>query len=313
MKQIKNTGKNIDRKSRLQLYIAHKGLMLLFLPGFLYFLVFHYIPMGGIVIAFKDYFLLKGIMASPWVGMKHFVRLFTSEGFISVIFNTVRISLLHLAFGFPMSIILALSLNEVKSGIFKRGIQTITYLPYFFSWVILGGIIRMLLSMGGPVNDLLTSIGIERTPFLSNGRWYLFTLVITGIWKGVGYGAVIYLAALSGIDVELYEAAIMDGAGRWKQTMYITLPCLIPTIMVMLILNLGNILNAGFDQIYNTTSIMVLSVSEIIDTYVLKRMQGLDYGLGTASGLFKSAVGFVMVLSSNLIIKRLSDGEAGIW
>jgi len=294
-------------------YRRHRELLLLILPVMAIFVLFNFGPLIGLVIAFKDYMMSHGILNSPWVGLENFHRLFASEDFPRALRNTVVIGLLRMTFGFILPIVLALMLNEVRIHWFKRGVQTLTYLPYFFSWVILGGIFLMLLGSDGPVNALIQSTGHSPVNFLSNNGWFLVVLVATGVWQSAGYAAVIYLAALAGIDPGLYEAAAVDGANRWRQTLHITLPCLIPTIVVLLILSLASILNAGFDQIYNMYNPMVYDVADIIDTYVLRRMQTLDYGLATAAGLFKSVVGLILAVGANWLAKRISHGEHGIW
>jgi putative aldouronate transport system permease protein len=297
----------------MRYYRNRRGLIALIIVPLAFFIVFNYVPMLGMIIAFKDFIMTKGVLSSPWVGLENFERLFGSPEFPRVLWNTITISFLRLGFGFFAPIMLALMLNELRLGILRRAFQTITYLPYFFSWVILAGIFLMLLSGGGPINSLLRMAGGSPISFLANDYWFITILVITGIWQSAGYGAVIYLAALSGIDPHLYEAAAMDGAGRWRQTLHITLPCLTPTIVVLLVLNLGHVLNAGFDQIYNMYNPMVYDVSDIIDTYVLRRLYAMDYSLATAAGMFKSVVGLVLVGGANWIAHRASRGEHGIW
>lgn len=294
-------------------YVKHRQLFLLLLPALVFFLIFSYIPMAGIVVAFKNYNVSDGIMGSPWCGLDNFKRLFLGSDFQLALRNTVIISALRTLFGFSAPIILALCLNELRINWFKRGIQTFTYLPHLFSWVTLGGIFLMVFSTDGPVNVIAKSIYGEPIPFMTSDYWFIFILISTAIWQGIGYGAVIYLASLAGIDPTLYEAAVVDGAGRWKQTLHITLPCLIPTIITLLILSLGQVLNAGFDQIYNMYSSSVYDVSDIIDTYVLRRLETMDYALGTAAGVFKSFVGMMLVVSANWMAKRMSKGEQGVW
>lgn len=291
----------------------HWPLLAMLAPGLLYFFLFHYIPMGGLIIAFKDFTLADGILRSPWNGWENFHRLFTGGEFPRVLANTLAISGLRLIAGFIAPLALALLLNEIRCGPYRRLVQTLTYLPYFLSWVILGGIFIMLFSYHGPLNALAVSLGGKPIEFLTRPGWFLFVLIATGVWQSAGYGAVIYLAALSGIDPGLYEAATVDGAGRWKQLWHITLPCLVPTMTVLLILSLGGILNAGFDQIYNMQNAMVRASTDIIDTYVLRRMTSLDFSLATAAGLFKSAVGLVLVVAANAGVRRATHGEQGIW
>ena len=296
-----------------RLYRRHKGLLLLVLPGVLFFLLFNYLPMLGLVIAFKDFRLVDGIMGSGWSGLDNFRRLFGGADFPLALRNTVTISLLRLCFGFFAPIALALMLNEIRLSWYKRTIQTVTYIPYFLSWVILGGIFLIMFAQHGPVNQLAMMVGIEPIQFLTDDFWFIVLIIATGIWQAAGYGAVIYLAALSGISPDLYEAAVVDGAGRWKQTWHITIPGLIPTIVTLFILNLGHVLNAGFDQIYNMYNPMVFDAADIIDTYVLRRIVLMDFGLATGAGLFKSVVGLMMVVLANSLARRVSGGEQGIW
>lgn len=286
---------------------------MLVLPCILFFALFKYVPMFGLVIAFKQYVITEGILRSPWVGMENFNRLFYTGDFLRALRNTVIISLLRLTFGFAAPIVLALLLNEIRITWFRRGVQTLTYLPYFFSWVILGGIFLMFFRADGPVNGLIQAAGHSPISFLGDRVWFITILIITGIWQGAGYAAVIYLAALSGINPNLYEAAAIDGANRWQQTWCVTLPGLLPTIIVLMILNLGAILDAGFDQIYNMYNPLVYDVADIIDTYVLRHMMTMDFSLATAAGIFKSVVGLVLVLVANSAARRVSKGEYGIW
>ena len=283
------------------------------LPVVVYFAIFNYAPMVGLVIAFKDYVMSDGLFGSAWVGWDNFARLFGSADFPRAIRNTLTISLLRLSFGFFAPVVLALMLNEVRLGLYKRAIQTLTYLPYFFSWVILGGVFLMLLSGAGPLNTFVKLLGAKPIPFLTDNVWFVVVLVATGIWQGAGYGAIVYLAALSGINPDLYEAAAIDGANRWQQMWTITLPSLIPTMIALFVLSLGGIMSAGFDQIYNLYNPMVYQASDIIDTYALRRMMGLDLGLATAAGMFKSVVGLALVVGANSLARRLTKGEQGVW
>ena len=294
-------------------YRRHKGLLLLVAPGLAFFLVFNYLPMFGLVLAFKEFRLSAGILGSEWSGLENFSRLFGGADFPNALRNTVTISLLRLLFGFFAPIILALMLNEIRVSWYKRTVQTVTYIPYFLSWVILGGIFLMIFSQSGPANQISQLFGVSPIEFLTNDFWFIVVVIVTGIWQAAGYGAVIYLAALAGISPDLYEAAVVDGAGRWKQTLHITIPGLVPTIITLFILNLGHVLNAGFDQIYNMYNPMVYDAADIIDTYVLRRIVLMDFGLATGAGLFKSVVGLLMVVLANSLARRLSGGEQGIW
>jgi putative aldouronate transport system permease protein len=247
------------------------------------------------------------------VGLDNFRELFATPGYRQALLNTLLISFLRLVFGFFAPIILALMLNELRVFWFKRLVQTITYIPYLLSWVILGGIFLLLFSLTGPLNQLLIHLAGHPVSFLSNDFWFLFLIIATGIWHSVGYGAVIYLAALAGISPELYEAARVDGANRWHQVRHITLPSLAPTIVVLLILNLGHIMNAGFDQIYNMYNPVVYNVADIIDTYGLRLLMQLEFGLSTASDLIKSVVGLGLLVTANFIARRATGGEQGIF
>ena len=293
--------------------MGHRHLLVMFLIPALFLVVFCYVPMYGAIIAFKEFRMGEGVMGSAWAGIHNFTRLFTGADFLRALGNTVVISLLRMATGFFAPIVLALMLNEVHLGWYKRSIQTLTYLPFFFSWVILGGIFKIMFSMDGPVNSVLAGVGGQPIQFMADKMWFLVVLITTGIWQSVGYGAVIYLAALAGISPTLYEAAKVDGAGRWRQMIHITLPCLVPSMVVLLILSLGGLLNAGFDQIYNMYNPMVYQSSDIIDTYVLRRMVTMDYGLATAAGLFKGVVGLLLIVGANRLANRMSGGEQGIW
>ena len=294
-------------------YRRHKGLLLLVVPGLAFLLVFNYLPMFGLVLAFKEFRLSAGILGSAWSGLENFSRLFGGADFPNALRNTVTISLLRLLFGFFAPIALALMLNEIRVSWYKRTVQTVTYIPYFLSWVILGGIFLMIFSQSGPANQISQLFGVSPIEFLTNDFWFIVVVIATGIWQAAGYGAVIYLAALAGISPDLYEAAVVDGAGRWKQTLHITIPGLVPTIITLFILNLGHVLNAGFDQIYNMYNPMVYDAADIIDTYVLRRIVLMDFGLATGAGLFKSVVGLLMVVLANSLARRLSGGEQGIW
>lgn len=305
---------SLGRSKVLSRYACHWDLLLLLLPGFIALVIFNYLPMYGILIAFKDYRMLDGVWKSPWVGFENFSYLFGNSDFWIILRNTFSISILKLIFGFPAPIILALMLNEMRNVKYKRIVQTISYLPHFFSWVVLGGIMMMIFSSGGPINIILQALGMsEPIQFFGDKGMFLVLLVSSAVWQNVGWGSIVYLAALSGVDESLYEAAYIDGAGRWKQTIHISIPTIAPTIVTVLILSMGSILNAGFDQIYNLYNPTVYEVSDIIDTYVLRRMQSMDYTLATTTGLFKSVVGLVLVVSTNFFVNKFTGGEQGIW
>ncbi|MCD7032968.1 ABC transporter permease subunit [Metabacillus sp. GX 13764] len=282
------------------------------LPGILYFLVYKYIPMFGLVIAFKDYNPFQGIWGSPWAGFKHFQTIFSSKEVVQVIWNTLSISFLQILFAFPVPIVLALMLNEARSSVFKRLIQSVIYLPHFLSWVVVAGITVIFLRSEGLINTMLQTIGIQGIPFLTDPRFFQPLIVLQVIWKEAGWGTIIFLAALAGINPQLYEAAVMDGAGRLKQIWHITLPALKSTIILLFILRLGNVLDTGFEQIFLMLNPFNMPIGNVLDTFVyFKGIQQADYGFATAVGLFKGAVGLVLVVIANKLAKRF--GEDGLY
>lgn len=290
----------------------YQWLYFLLIPGVIFFFVFKYIPMYGLKIAFMDYNQYNPA-ASEWVGLEQFVKLFSTRSFVPVLRNTVVISLLKLLIGFPIPIILALMMNEMRNLKFKKVSQTLLYLPHFISWVILAGIIMTLLDPdNGLITDLIMKITGEKVMVLTDQKWFVPMLIVTDIYKGMGWGTILYFAAISAIDPQLYEAASIDGAGRWRQAISITLPSIVPTIVVCFILNCGNILNAGFDQIFMLYSSHVYDVADIIDTYVYRMgIVNADYSFSTAAGMFKSVVAFIMILIVNSIAKK--TGNEGLF
>ncbi|WJH34446.1 ABC transporter permease subunit [Paenibacillus sp. CC-CFT747] len=296
------------RSRRNYRWDRYKYYYLLLLPAIVYFLVFQYAPMFGIVIAFKEYRIVDGIFGSPWAGLKWFERLFSAQDFWIALRNTLIISCYKLLFVFPVPIIIALFLNEIWNVKVKRWIQTIIYFPHFVSWVILAGILHALFSSS---TGILSAIGISVSPMMQPDT-FRGMLVATEIWKEAGWGTVIYLAAIAGINPELYEAAKIDGASRWQEMFRITLPSIGGTILILLILKMGHILNAGFDQIFVLYHALVYQVADILDTYVYR--VGLSMGrfpLAAAAGLFKSAVSLVLIMLTNTIVRRM--GGSGLW
>lgn len=294
----------------------YKLYYLLILPGMLYYIIFHYIPMFGIVIAFKDispFEGIRGIVTGDWVGFKHFIKFFNSIYFWDIMKNTLVISFYKLLFGFPAPIILALLLNEVRNKHFKKVVQTISYLPHFISMVIVAGLLtNMLSTQGGIINEIIKLFGKEPIFFLGDSRYFRSVLVTSGIWQGVGWGSIVYLAAISGIDTQLYEACIVDGGNKWAQIWHVTLPGIRNVIVLMLIMAIGGLLNAGFEQILLLYSPAVYDVSDIIDTYVYREgLINANYSFATAIGLFKSIIAMILMMGSNYIAK-LFDQE-GIW
>ncbi|MDG0808852.1 ABC transporter permease [Cohnella rhizosphaerae] len=295
------------RKSSVRL-ARQLPLHLLILPSIVCLLVFNYAPMTGLLMAFKDYKARLGFWDSPWVGMKHLHYMFTYPDSTQVIWNTFLIASLKIAANTVVPILFALLLNEVRTLFFKRSVQTLVYLPHFLSWVILGGILTDILGNKGIVNQLLSGIGLDPVFFLGDGDWFRFTVVVSDVWKEFGFSTIIYLAALTGINMSLYEAAEIDGATRLKQTLHVTLPALVPVILVVGTLSLGNILNAGFDQIFNLYNPLVYREGDIIDTFVYRvgLMNG-SFSFATAVGLFKSAVSFVLIVAAYRLAYRFGN------
>jgi putative aldouronate transport system permease protein len=312
--QVKfSSKKKVKKKSIFYDYWKYKYLTILFLPAVIYYAVFHYGPLYGIQIAFKDYIFVKGIWGSKWVGLEHFKDLWTLGSFWEVFRNTIIISFYKFVIGFPAPILFAILLNEIRLIKFKKFVQTVSYLPHFLSWVILGGLfIQFLSPSSGPINLLLQYIGIKPIYFMANPSWFRTVLVSTSVWKGIGWGSIIYLAALSGINPELYEAATIDGANRFHKIKYITLPELTPVITIMLIFALGGLINDDFDQVFNLYNDAVLSKGDVISTYAYRAgLVKMQYSFSTAVGLFKNIISFVLVIVTNSIAKKIND--YGIW
>lgn len=287
----------------------YKYLYMLMAPAIIWYFIYRYLPIYGLTIAFKDFNFSKGILGSPWVGLKHFKFLFSYPDFYTVIRNTIFISGYNLIFGFPAPIILALLLNELKNVFFKRTVQTLVYFPHFLSWVVFGGIIIQLLGPNeGFVNQIIKYFGRDPIYFLTKSEYFVKIVVSSNIIKETGWGAIIYLAALSGIDVEQYEAAIIDGASKLQKLIYITLPGLLNTIIIMLILRIGYILDVSFEQIYVLYNPSVYDVSDVISTFIYRvGLQSMQFSLTTAMGLFQSVIGFILIVITNKIARKYSD------
>lgn len=288
--------------------LAYWQIYVMIIPVVLFYLLFSYYPMYGIVIAFKDYLPSQGIIGSKFIGLEHFVWIFQTPGFMRAFRNTLVISALKLVICFPFPIVLSIFLNELIFSKLKKVIQTAIYLPYFISWVIIASIIYSLLAVnGGVVNNILTTLGLKRINFMTDKNWFYPILIISEIWKNAGWGTVIYISAISGISQDLYEAAKVDGCKRFGRMWYITLPSILPIIMVMLILAVGNMMNAGFDPIFNLYNPAVKSVADILDTFAYTI--GIDQGLvekGAALGLFKTIINFVLLLMTNTVVKKIN-------
>jgi len=278
-------------------------------PGLLAVLIFSYVPMAGIVIAFEKFIPSKGIFASKWIGWDNFRFLFEQPDFAQIIRNTVVIAVAKIIAGLIASIGFALLLNELGRAFVKRAIQTLVYLPHFLSWIILGGILIDILSPStGVVSWALGLIGIDVPFFLGSSSWFPFTLVLSDVWKEFGFGAIVYLAALTSIDPTHYEAAVIDGANRWRQTWHVTLPGIAPIVVLMVTLSLGNVLNAGFDQVFILLNPSVMDTGDIIDTWVYRMgLVNAQYGLATAVGLFKSVISTVLIVSSFMLASKFAN------
>ena len=300
----------LTKRTSLKRYIWKKRwLYLMCIPGLVYLILFHYVPMYGIMMAFQNFSFKKGIFGSPFNDFANFKELFGSQIFYRVLRNSLFLSVTRLIFSFPVPIILALLINEIRCKAFKRTAQTLMYLPHFLSWVVLGGIVVNMLSMTDDlVNDLIAASGGEKINFLGSVDWFRTVIIGSHIWKEAGWGTIIYLSALTAINPEYYEAAKVDGANRFQQTLYITLPGISGTIVIMLILAIGGLMNNGFEQIFLFKNNLNQSVAEVFETYVYQvGIAGGRYSYSTAVGLFKNVVGAVLVFSSNLIAQKLGQ------
>jgi putative aldouronate transport system permease protein len=294
----------LERRSKMKSIWKYRWQFAMILPAFLLVFLFNYMPMAGVQIAFRDYNIFEGMLASPWVGLKHFSFLKDSE-FWRVFRNTIWITALKFIVGFPAPIILALMLNGVKHPRYKKLLQTLTYMPHFVSWIIVAYIIEAFLSQSGLFNYLLKASGFDTIYFMGEQSWFRPIIVFSSVWKEIGWGSIIYLAAISGLDPQLYEAAKVDGASKWRQLWNITIPGLIPTISIMLILNIPTLLNAGYDQIIPVQNPVNLPVSEVVDTYVIKTGINLGYyGPAAAIGLITAFIQLLLVILTNRLSNR---------
>mgnify|MGYP005792124279 CR=1 FL=1 len=292
-------------------FLRNRWLYFLLIPGILYLFIFNYLPMYGIIISFKDFSFRKGILGSEWIGFANYREMFASETFWNVLKNSIVLSLYRLAASFPFPILLALLLNEVRHKYFKKAVQTIIYLPHFVSWVVFAGMVQLFLSpTDGMINMLIKMLGGEPIPFLQRSEYFRTILVISGIIKSAGWGTIVYLAAITAIDQEMYEAAVIDGANRLQKMFYLTIPCISNTIVILLILDMGSLLKNGFEQVYLLYNPLVYDVADIIETYVYRLgLDGGQYSYTTAVGLFQSVVGMIMILAANAVTRRISDNN----
>ncbi len=290
-----------------------REMYLLLIPGILWYVVFAYLPMGGIVLAFKNYKANLGIWGSPWVGLDNYTYLIHDTAFYQALKNTIVISFSRILFQFPVPIILALLINELSSQKFKRVLQTVFTFPNFLSWVIVAGIMFNILETNGIINAIIQMFGGQKIDLLGNQRLFRPLLYITESWKSAGWSCIIYLAAIAGVEQEQYESAMIDGANRFQRVWHITLPCISPTIIVMFILAVGNIMNGGFDQIFNMQNPAVQNVSEILDTYIYRItfQSSTDFSFSTAVGLFKSVINFALLVITDKVAKRV--GGSGLF
>ncbi|WP_242985399.1 ABC transporter permease [Vallitalea okinawensis] len=301
------TNTNILKKIKVQ-----RTLLLMVLPGVLWMIIFNYLPMYGIIIAFKEFKIYQSMFEAPWVGFYHFIEFFKDEDFFLVMKNTLGMSFLKLLIGFPLPIAFAVLLNELKLSRFKKNIQTISYLPHFLSWVVLGGIMITWTSEAGLVNEVLLGIGIIQKPiaFLGDPKYFWGIAIASDIWKEIGWNAIIYLAAIAAIDVSMYEAAVIDGANRFQKIKYITLPSIAPTIAMLFILAVSGVLNSNFDQVFVLNNPLNSNASEVLDLYVYRTgIRAARYSYATAIGLFKSVVAFALLFTANKVTRRLTGNS----
>lgn len=301
----------IKNSAIVKYLFQNKWLYLMLIPGLVYVFIFNYMPMYGVIISFKDFSFRKGIIGSDWIGLANFQELFMSETFWRVLKNSILLSVYRLVAGFPFPIILALLLNELRHKFFKKTIQTVLYLPHFVSWVVFAGMIQMFLSpTDGMINMVITTLGGEPIAFMQRSEYFRTILVGSAIIKNAGWGTIIYMAAITAIDQEMYEAAIIDGANRFKRMRYITLPSIASTISILLILDLGGLLKNGFEQVFLMQNPLVYDVGDIIETYVYRiGLTGGRYSYTAAVGLFQSFVGMIMVLIANATTRKISDNN----
>jgi putative aldouronate transport system permease protein len=305
---------DLKRRRGVRSHFTHfKWLYLLLLPGVVYFILFRYTPMYGAIIAFKDYVPFLGIAESAWVGFRHFEDFFTSPDFPRLLANTLILAFLSLLIAFPLTIVVALLLNELRITVLKRSVQTLIYIPHFLSWTVVASLTYLLFALDiGPLFQLINGVLGTDIAFLTDPAWFRPIIVLQDIWKNTGWGTIIFLAALAAVDQEQYEAAIIDGAGRFQRVWHITLPSIMPTVIVMLVLQMGQILNTGFEQIYLMTNSLNRQVADVFDTYVyfMGITQG-SYSYSTAVGLFKAVVGVVLIFGANWIARRFN--QTGIF
>ncbi len=286
----------------------NRDVYIILLPAVLYYIIFKYIPMFGNILAFQDFSITRGIFASPWVGLANFKDFLSNYKFWQLLRNTLTINIFYLLFSFPMPIILALLLNEVKRSKFKRFVQTATYMPHFISTVVVVSMVLTFLSSEGMINAARTKLGLEALSFMTTPGYFYPIYTVSGIWQELGWGSIIYISALSSVDPQLYEAAMIDGAGRFKQMLHVTLPCILPTIVILLIMNIGNMLTVGYEKIILLYNPSIYETADVISSYVYRRglLEG-DYSYSAAVGIFNSLINCMLLFVSNWISNKISD------
>ena len=309
---LENRYRGSAKNRTFKTFIEQRQLWLIALPGILWYLIFAYGPMGGLLMAFENYSPGRGILGGPWVGFRWFIQFFQSQFFWRLIRNTLLISVYGIIFSFPIPIILAIFINEIRSNGYKRFAQSVSYLPHFISTVVVVGMMANFLAPDGPVNIIIQKLGGEQKLFMAMPEWFRFLYVGSGIWQNMGWNSLIYLAAISGINMELYEAATVDGASRFRQIFCVTLPCILPTIVILLILAVGNLLSVGYEKIilmYNTAT---YETADVITTYVFRRGIGAgEFSFGSAVGMFQSIFNMIILVSANSLSRRIS--ETSLW
>ncbi len=311
-KQMSASDKMLRRREIARDFSRNKGIYFLLIPVLLYYLIFAYGPLYGALIAFKDFSPVKGVMGSPWVGLKHFIRFFSIPTFWTVLRNTVTISITSLIFSFPMPIILAILMNELRSAKFAKVVQNATYLPHFISLVVTCGIVKDFVSDSGVITNLLSHFGVPQVNLLNYPEYFLPIYIVSQIWSTMGWSSVVYLSALTSIDASLYEAAEIDGAGKWKKVLHITFPGILPTVITMFILQVGKVMNVGYEKILLLSNDSIVDVTEVISTYVYR--VGLlkhSYSYSTAVNIFNSVINLVLLNIANKASKKLSD--VSLW
>jgi putative aldouronate transport system permease protein len=303
---------SLNKKSRIKRIFENYELYLFLLPAIIYFIVFQYIPMYGVLIAFKDFTPSLGILGSPWVGLENFTRFFHSYQFWALIKNSLGLSIFQLIIGFPMPIIIALLLNQMIHEKYKRFVQTVIYAPHFISIVVLAGMVFVFFSDKGLINSIVTLFGGKSITFMSEPSWFQPLYIGSGVWQETGWACIVYLAALAGVSPEIHEAATMDGANKWQRILHVDIPAIMPTAIILLILSVGNLMNLGFEKAYLLQTPLNQPAAEIIPTYVYKvGLQQADYSFGSAVGLFNSVINLILLFVVNKTAKKISG--SGLW